>query len=174
MSKNVVKTREEWHVSLIDDCSTIFCAVDAIDRHILAELQRDGRISNLDLAERVGLSPSPCLQRVKRLTESGVIRRFTAVVDPVQIDRGLSVTIFADMTSNDPDAVERFESLVLASDGVTDFRRMFGHPDYIITIETKDLATYEHLYHNEIAAMRSLARLDSHIPMRILRDRSGA
>src|SRR4051794_7698667 len=97
--------------------SSVESAVDEIDRHILTELQRDGRISNLQLAERVGLSPSPCLQRVKRLTDSGVIRRFTAVVDPAQIDRGLSVTIFADMTSNDPDAVDRFEALVLTTDG---------------------------------------------------------
>lgn len=147
--------------------------MDEIDRRILDELQRDGRIANIELADRVGLSPSPCLQRVKRLTETGVIRRFTAVIDPAKVDRGLSVTIFADMTSNDPDAVREFEELVLAVDGVTEFRRLFGHPDYIITVATRDLDSYEALYHNEIAAMRTLARLDSHIPMRILRDRSG-
>ena len=147
--------------------------MDAIDRHILDELQRDGRMSNLELADRVGLSPSPCLQRVKRLTDTGIIQRFTAVVDPASIGRALSVTIFADMTSNDPDAVAQFESLVLAIDGVTDFRRMFGHPDYIITIATADLAGYETMYQNEIASMRALARIDSHIPMRVLRDSLG-
>lgn len=146
--------------------------MDSIDRHIITELQIDGRLSNIELAERVGLSPSPCLQRVKRLVESGVIRRFAAIVDHEQIDRGLSVTIFADLASNAPASVERFEALVLSMDGVVDVRRMFGRPDYIITLETRDLAAYEDLYQNELAKLRELAQIESHIPMRVLRDRS--
>jgi DNA-binding Lrp family transcriptional regulator len=146
--------------------------VDQIDERILVELQLDGRLSNLELAERVGLSPSPCLQRVKRLVEQGVIRRFSAIVDPDTVRRGLSVTIFADLMSNSPDSVQRFEELVLAMDGVVDVRRMFGRPDYIITVETANLATYETLYQNELADLRAIAQIDSHIPMRVLRDRT--
>jgi Lrp/AsnC family transcriptional regulator, leucine-responsive regulatory protein len=145
-------------------------AVDDIDRRIVVELQLDGRLSNLELADRVGLSPSPCLQRTKRLVESGVIRRFAAMVDPGAVDRGLSVTIFADLVSNAPDSVQRFETLVLGMDGVVDVRRMFGRPDYIITLETRDLASYEQLYQNELALLREIAQVDSHIPMRVLRD----
>jgi DNA-binding Lrp family transcriptional regulator len=145
-------------------------AVDDIDRSILYELQVDGRLSNLELADRVGLSPSPCLQRVKRLVEHGVIQRFTAVVDAERVERGLSVTVFADLTSNAPASVERFEALVLAMEGVVDFRRMFGRPDYIITIETRDLASYEELYQTDLARLREIGRLESHIPMRVLRD----
>ncbi len=144
--------------------------MDSIDLHILDELQRDGRLSNLELADRVGLSPSPCLQRVKRLIERGVIRRFTAVVDPGALDRGLSVTIFANVVSNAPDAVAHFEELVLSMDGVVDVRRMFGRPDYVITLETRDLASYEELYQNDLARLREIAEVDSHIPMRVLRD----
>ena len=144
--------------------------MDDIDRRILAELQIDGRLSNLELAERVGLSPSPCLQRVKRLVERGVIRRFAAIVDGDSIGRGLSVTIFANLSSNAPDSVTRFEQLVLAMDGVVDMRRMFGRPDYIITVETRDLASYEELYQNALAPLREIAEIDSHIPMRVLRD----
>lgn len=147
-------------------------AVDDIDVRILVELQLDGRLSNLELAERVGLSPSPCLQRVKRLVEHGVIRRFAAIVAPEAIDRGLSVTIFADLISNAPASVEQFERLVLAMDGVVDVRRMFGRPDYIITVETRDLASYEQLYQNELAQLREIAQIDSHIPMQVLRDRT--
>jgi DNA-binding Lrp family transcriptional regulator len=144
--------------------------VDDIDRSILHELQADGRLSNLELADRVGLSPSPCLQRVKRLVEQGVIQRFAAIVDAERIGRGLSVTVFADLTSNAPESVERFEGLVLAMEGVVDFRRMFGRPDYIITIETRDLASYEELYQTDLARLREIGRLESHIPMRVLRD----
>jgi DNA-binding Lrp family transcriptional regulator len=147
-------------------------AVDTIDLRILDELRADGRLSNLELAERIGLSPSPCLQRVKRLVEQGVIRRFAAIIDPDSVGRGLSVTIFADLISNAPTSVERFEQLALAMDGVVDVRRMFGRPDYIITVETRDLASYEQLYQNELAELRELAQIDSHIPMQVLRDRT--
>lgn len=146
--------------------------MDDIDRSIIRELQLDGRLSNLELAARVGLSPSPCLQRVKRLVDQGIIRRFAAVVDPDAVGRGLSVTIFADLMSNAPDSVEQFEALVLAMDGVVDVRRMFGRPDYIITLETSDLASYEQLYQNDLARLREIAQIDSHIPMRVLRDRT--
>lgn len=145
-------------------------AVDDIDRHIIAELQLDGRLTNLELAERVGLSPSPCLQRVKRLVEQGVIRRFAAIVDPDSIERGLSVTLFANLTSNAPTAVEEFERLALAMDGVVDMRRMFGRPDYLITVETRDLESYERLYQNELAQLREIAQIESHIPMKVIRD----
>ena len=116
------------------------------------------------------LSPSPCLQRVKRLVEQGVIRRFAAVVDPDAIERGLSVTLFANLTSNAPDAVQDFERLALAMDGVVDMRRMFGRPDYLITVETRDLASYERLYQNELARLREIAQIESHIPMKVIRD----
>lgn len=146
--------------------------MDAIDRRILTELEVDGRLSNIELADRVGLSPSPCLQRVKRLVEQGVIRRFAAIVDAERVGRGLSVTIFADLTSNAPAAVQRFEALVLEMPGAVDVRRMFGRPDYIITLETRDLASYEELYQNELAQLREIAQVESHIPMRVLRDRT--
>lgn len=145
-------------------------AVDAIDRHILRELRLDGRLSNLELADRVGLSPSPCLQRVRRLVEQGTIRRFAAIVDPEAIDRGLSVTLFADLVSNAPDSVTHFERLVLEMDGVVDLRRMFGRPDYIITVETRDLAAYEDLYQTDLARLREIAQIESHVAMRVLRD----
>jgi DNA-binding Lrp family transcriptional regulator len=147
-------------------------AVDDIDSRILYELQLDGRLSNVDLADRVGLSPSPCLQRVKRLVEQGVIRRFAAIVDAAELGRGLSVTMFADLTSNAPGSVKRFEAHVLAMPGVVDVRRMFGRPDYIITLETRDLASYEDLYQHELEHLRELAQIESHIPMRVLRDRT--
>lgn len=147
--------------------------MDTIDRHILTELQLDGRLTNLELAERVGLSPSPCLQRVKRLVEQGVIRRFAAVVDPAAIDRGLSVTLFANLTSNAPSAVEEFERLALSMDGVVDMRRMFGRPDYLITVETRDLESYEVLYQGQLALLREIALIESHIPMKVIRDHAG-
>lgn len=148
--------------------------MDELDRHILEELQRDGRLSNQELADRVGLSPSPCLQRVKRLVENGTIRRFAAIVDADSLGRGLSVTLFADLTSNAPDSVTRFEALVLEMQGVVDVRRMFGRPDYIITVETRDLASYENLYQTDLAQLREIAQIESHIPIRVLRDHTTA
>ncbi|MEY4176005.1 MAG: hypothetical protein RI900_3170 [Actinomycetota bacterium] len=163
-------TRLVQHLVLHDLVCVASDAVDDIDRHIIAELQLDGRLTNLELAERVGLSPSPCLQRVKRLVEQGVIRRFAAIVEPDAIERGLSVTLFANLTSNAPSSVREFEQLVLAMDGVVDVRRMFGRPDYLITVETRDLESYERLYQEELAALREIAQIESHIPMKVIRD----
>lgn len=99
-------------------------------------------------------------------------RRFAAIVDADLVGRGLSVTIFADLISNAPESVERFEALVLAMNGAVDVRRMFGRPDYIITVETRDLAGYEELYQTDLAQLRQVAHIESHIPMRVLRDRT--
>ena len=110
----------------------------------------------------------------KWLQQQGVIRRFAAIVDAEKVERGLSVTIFADPISNAPESVQRFEALVLAMKGTVDVRRMFGRPDYIITVETRDLASYEELYQTDLAKLREIAHIESHIPMRVLRDRTSS
>ena len=75
--------------------------LDRVDREILFQLQRDGRLSNVELARRVGLTPPPCLRRVKRLEDAGVIAGYHAVVDPVAVGRGLEVFLDVDINAND-------------------------------------------------------------------------
>jgi Lrp/AsnC family transcriptional regulator, leucine-responsive regulatory protein len=106
--------------------------MDAIDRAILRQLQADGRISNAELAERVHLSPSPCLRRVRALERAGVIRGYHADVDPAALGRGFEVTVHVELTLKDRATVEAFEAGIAGFDEVLECRRMFGLPDYVV------------------------------------------
>ena len=104
--------------------------VDAIDRQIIAELGRDGRLSNVELAERVGLSPAPCLRRVRQLESDGVILGYVARINPEAVGRGFEVLVNVDLTRKDRATFEAFEDAVAALEEVVEVRRMFGLPDY--------------------------------------------
>src|SRR5215472_9532542 len=108
--------------------------LDAVDREILFQLQRDGRLTNVELARRVGLTPPPCLRRVKRLEDAGVIAGYRAVVDPAAVGRGLEVFVDVDINANDRKTVEAFEVTAAGYDEVVELRRMFGHPDYFLRV----------------------------------------
>ena len=100
--------------------------MDSIDRRIIAELQRDGRLSNVDLAERVGLTPAPCLRRVKRLEGDGVILGYTARINPQAIGRGFEVLVNVDLARKDRATFEAFEAAIAALEEVVEVRRMFA------------------------------------------------
>src|SRR5438046_9455643 len=96
--------------------------VDRIDREILFQLRRDGRLTNVELAHRVGLTPPPCLRRVKRLEDLGVITGYRAVVDPGAVGRALEVLVDVEVSATDRATVEQFEETVAAYDEVTELR----------------------------------------------------
>ena len=139
--------------------------MDRLDRAIVAELQRDGRLSNLELASRVGLTPAPCLRRVRRLEEDGVITGYTAVIDQDSIGRGFEVIIHADLVAKDLATVEAFEDRVAAMSEVAELRRMFGIPDYVIRVQVADLAAYEYWLTTQLMGDPAIARVDSRITM---------
>ena len=148
--------------------------VDALDRAIVAELQRDGRLTNLDLASRVGLTPAPCLRRVRRLEEDGVITGYTAVIDQDSIGRGFEVIIHADLVAKDLATVEAFEDRVAAMSEVAELRRMFGIPDYVIRVQVADLAAYERWLTTQLMGDPAIARVDSRITMKTIKTDRGA
>jgi len=117
--------------------------MDGTDQKIVAELRADGRLPNVELAERVGLSPAPCLRRVKRLEADGVIVGYTALLDPVAIGHAFEVLVNVDLLHKDRDMVERFEAEVSALEEVIEVRRMFGLPDYVVRVGTPDLDAFE-------------------------------
>src|SRR4051795_8476889 len=100
--------------------------MDALDRAILRHLQADGRLTNVQLAERVHLSPSPCLRRVRALEAAGVIRGYHADIDPAAVGRNLEVTVHVELALKDRVTVEAFEKGVRALDEIVECRRMFG------------------------------------------------
>jgi Lrp/AsnC family leucine-responsive transcriptional regulator len=109
--------------------------------------QEDGRLSNVELAERVGLSPSPCLRRVRSLEAAGVVTGYRAVLDPAKVGCAFQVLVHVTMATGDRKAtMEAFEAGVAAIDEVIECRRMFGDPDYLLWVAVEDLQAYERLY----------------------------
>jgi DNA-binding Lrp family transcriptional regulator len=143
--------------------------MDATDQRIIAELRADGRLSNVKLAERVGLTPAPCLRRVKRLEDDGVIIGYTALLDPVAMGHAFEVLVNVDLTHKDRDTVERFEAEVAALDEVIEVRRMFGLPDYVVRVGTPDLDTFEAFVTAGLGAVPGIAKIDSHLTMKVVK-----
>ena len=143
--------------------------MDAIDRRIVAELELDGRLSNVELADRIGLSPAPCLRRVRRLESEGVIRGYSARIDPGVTGRGFEVVLNIDLTRKDRATFEAFESAVAAFDEVTEIRRMFGLPDYVLRVATDSIESYELFLSTKMGDVPGVDKLDSHITMKLIK-----
>src|SRR5882757_4664965 len=109
--------------------------MDDVDRSILAELEKDGRISNAELADRVGLSPSPCLRRVRRLEESGAIRGYRAVIDPAALGRGVRVLAGVRLVRHGRAEITAFERAVVRLPGVVFCHHVTGNFDYLLQVE---------------------------------------
>jgi DNA-binding Lrp family transcriptional regulator len=144
--------------------------VDSVDRAILNHLQAEARLSNTELAERVGLSPSPCLRRVRRLEELGVVRGYRAIIDPAAVDRGFQVLVHVTMEVKDRLAtMEAFEARVDELDEVVECRRMFGDPDYLLWVAVADLDAYEELYMTKLVGLPGVARTVSQLTMKTVK-----
>ena len=139
--------------------------MDRIDRAIIDQLRRNGRLSNIELAEAVGLSPSPCLRRVRRLEQDGVIAGYHARIAPAALDRSFEVLVDIELKEQSAEILARFEAELVALDEVVEARRTFGAPDYLVLVGTKDLAAYEALVATKLFALPGLGRLQSRFPM---------
>ncbi|MBC3990303.1 Lrp/AsnC family transcriptional regulator [Streptomyces buecherae] len=140
--------------------------LDAVDRDILFHLGQDGRLTNVELAKRVGLTPPPCLRRVKRLEEAGVITGYRAVINPQALGRGLEVLVNVEIYAQDRKSFQEFEDTVSAFEEVTEFRRMYGRPDYFIRVAVADHAAYEAFITDKLSSLPAVLRLESHLTMK--------
>jgi Lrp/AsnC family transcriptional regulator, leucine-responsive regulatory protein len=143
--------------------------MDKIDREILRHLQRDGRMSNLDLARTVGLSPTPTSRRVRLLERSGAIRGYRAIIDPEAVQRSFQVLVWVDLVQGTREIIEAFESALLDIPDVIEAQRLFGEPDYLLRVAVRDSAEYEHLYTNRLAALPGVRKARSQIGMKTIR-----
>jgi Lrp/AsnC family transcriptional regulator len=127
--------------------------MDAIDRKILDLLQRDATHSIADVAERVGLSQTPCWKRIQRLEAQGVIERRVALLNPEKL--GLGLTVFVSVETNDHSQqwLDRFSGLVSAMPEVLELYRMAGDVDYMLRVVVTDMASYDAFYKRLIAAI---------------------
>ncbi len=117
--------------------------VDALDQSILERLQEDARLSNVELARAVNLSPSPCLARVRRLEESGLIRRYVTLLDPVKLGLTVSVLVQVTLEKQIEPALEAFEKAIRARPEVMECYLMTGDADYLLRVVVRDVPAFE-------------------------------
>lgn len=144
-------------------------AMDAIDRAIIAELERDGRLTNVQLAQRIGLTTGPCLRRVQRLEAEGVIRGYRAVLDPGALGRAFEVLVDLTLEAQDAETVERFEQALVRADEVVELRRLFGSPDYFVRVAVADLAAYESFLSLRVMTISGVRNVTSHFTMKTVK-----
>ena len=117
----------------------------------------------------VSLSPSACLRRVRALEQAGVIRGYRADIDPAAVGRGFQLEVTIELTRKDRATVEAFERRIAELDAVTECRRMFGVPDYLVRVAVEDSAAYEAFYMNELAELPGIGRVSSQFAMKLVK-----
>ncbi|MEI6097693.1 MAG: Lrp/AsnC family transcriptional regulator [Alphaproteobacteria bacterium] len=123
--------------------------LDEINSRILRALTQDGRMSNLDLAEKVGLSPSACLRRVQELERSGVIKGYRAVIDATKVGIGFVAYVTVGLNSHTKSAQEAFERAISRAAEVRECHNVTGTVEYLLRVEARDLSHYKH-WHTEV------------------------
>ena len=146
--------------------------MDDVDRRILAELQKDGRLTVTELAERVRLSLSPCHRRLRALERSGAISGYRAHLDPHALGLTFDALVFITMHDASRDTVAAFEEAVAAIPNVLQAQRLFGDPDYLLRVVTRDLPAFQKLYDDRLATLPGVQRLSSTLVMKaVVEDR---
>ena len=135
--------------------------LDEIDRRILHELQRDGRLSNVELAARVHLSPSPCLARVKALEKNGVIDRHVTLLNPHRIGMNVNVFIQISLDKQVKEALDTFERAIRALPSVMECYLMTGDSDYLVRVVVPDMQAFERVVVDELTRIPGVANIRS-------------
>jgi Lrp/AsnC family leucine-responsive transcriptional regulator len=136
-------------------------SLDAIDRRILQQLQADAKISNAELARRVGLSPSPCLARVRALERAGVIARHVTLLDPLKVGLGVSVFIQVSLEQQAERSLNAFQAAISAYPEVLECYLMTGDADYLLRVVVADVPALERFIVERLTKVRGVASIRS-------------
>lgn len=143
--------------------------LDAIDLRILRTLQADASLSNVELARRVHLSPSPCLARVRALEASGLIRRYVALLDARQLGLHLNVFISISLKQQTREALEAFEAAMAARDEVMECYLMTGDADYLIRVAVPDIEALERFILERLSPLKQVEKIRSSFALKQVR-----
>ena len=144
--------------------------LDDFDRKILRVLAADGRISNLDLAARIGLSASACLRRVQALEKSGAIRGYRAVLDPAVLGGGFLAYVLVGLSRHTRAEQRAFEAAIANAPQVRECHNITGAFEYLLRIEAADLAAYKHFHTEVLGALPQVTTITSYIVMESAKD----
>ncbi len=143
--------------------------LDAIDRRIVAELQSDGRLSNVDLADRIGLSPSPCLRRVKRLEQDGYIEGYRAALRRDRVGLRFSVFVGVKIDGHANERASAFEKAVVEMPEVVACHLVSGEADYFLEVVVPDIDEYQHFLIGKLLNMPIVREVKSNIAIQTLK-----
>ncbi|MEM7338061.1 MAG: Lrp/AsnC family transcriptional regulator [Actinomycetota bacterium] len=139
---------------------------DPSDRAIIDTLQQDGRITNVELAERVGLSPSACLRRVRQLEDLGVIRGYVALLDADLVGRPTTVFVEVSLSSQTEEALGAFEAAIADAPEVMECHLMAGDADYLVKVQCADVADYARIHRQYLAVLPGVVQVRSSFALR--------
>ena len=144
-------------------------SLDTIDLKILRQLQLDSKVTNTELAQRVNLSPSPCLTRVKRLEASGLIRHYVALLDPTQLGLHLNVFVFISLKAQNRELLRSFENRVSAYEEVMECYLMTGEEDYLLRVAMPDVTALEQFIVDRLSPMPEVEKIRSSFALKQVR-----
>ena len=144
--------------------------LDRTDRRILECLQADGRISNVELARKVNLTPTPCIERVKRLERQGFIRGYTALLNPELVNASLLVFVEIDLSHNSPDAFRRFRDEARKLPEIMECHLVSGNFDYLIKARVSDMKAYRELLGDKILSLPGVNGSRSYVVMEVVKE----
>ncbi|AYA04220.1 Lrp/AsnC family transcriptional regulator [Acinetobacter sp. WCHAc010034] len=139
--------------------------MDQIDRRILQALQRNGRLQNVELAQIVGLSPSPCLRRVKQLEDDGIIEKYVALLNPQKVNLGLTVFARIWLKGQDAKTVNAFVDAIQSMEEVVECQLMAGDCDFFLRIMVADLDAYRKFQIQRLNKIASIQNVKTEIPL---------
>lgn len=137
--------------------------MDSISERILRELSRNGRIPNIELAERVGLSPSACLRRVQDLERRGIIAGYRAVIDPAKLGLGFTAYIAVGLNDHSKTSQEAFERAVARAPEVRECHNITGAVEYLLRVEASDLAAYKAFHTDVLGTLPQVHSLTTYV-----------
>ena len=147
--------------------------LDSVDRRMLAVLQEDGRITNQDLSQKVGLSPTPCLRRLKRLEDTGVIQGYCATVDPKAYGLPFSVFVSVRLSQQTQEHIAEFEKAVEGWNEVTECYLMTGSQDYLLRVLTDGIEGYERFLKQKMTRLKCIQSVESNFALATVKKRIG-
>ena len=144
--------------------------LDSYDHKILVELQKNGRIAVADLAVKIGLSTTPCWRRVRRLQNSGIIKHYSAIIDPAIF--GMTVDVFIEV-SLDLHQAEEFEQTILKRDEIIECYAITGGQDYMLHVMATDIASYDKFLREELIHFPGVQRVKTHLALNPIKKITG-
>lgn len=144
--------------------------MDRYNERILHELKNNGRITNAQLAEKIGLSQSACLRRVQELENSGVIAGYKAVIDSIKLGKGFKAFVTVGLATHTRAAQKSFEQAIVQSKEVLECHNVTGEFEYLLQVETNDLADYKYFHTSVLGDIEHVAKITTHVVMESVKD----